>query len=104
MVDKMASRENEKIECGTFNSWEEAFEKIQKLLISDKPEFISPVSEQEFASGKWFASPINTAPLEILKAMVSSIYPTDNIRLILDELNVQGRPKKQIIAVYSQKS
>ena len=104
MVDTIKSPENERIECGTFNSWEEAFTKIMELRTSDNPEFIAPVSEQEFTNGRWFSTPINAAPPQILKQMLSSLYPADHIKLILDELNVQGKPSKQIIAIYSKKS
>lgn len=103
MTDRIESPEEnqEPIECGTFESWADAVKTIEKLVKSDQPEFIAPVSEEEFKNGNYFASSINAVPPAILKDMLESLYPAQKIKVSLQELNIGGRRVKQIIAVYS---
>lgn len=107
MTDKVIPPEGDQapIECGTFDSWDDAFAKIEQLIVSDQPEFIASVSEAEFQSGNWFASPINSAPPAILKKMLASLYPADKIRILLSEIIIEdeegeNRRVKQVVAVY----
>jgi hypothetical protein len=104
MANNIETGNSERIECGTYGSWADAFGKITALVQSDKPEYIAAVSEEEFATGVWYASPLNAAPLPIIQGMITQIYPTDSIRILLDEITVAGRTVNQIIAVYTRKA